>query len=429
MSSPVRRKQILIAEDNPTVAHLLMSQLESEGYETIHAADGTAAWRLLEQGEPPDLVLVDALVPGIGGPALCRRIRATPSLATLPVILLTALEDSSNRLAGLEAGATDFMGKPWSKAELYARVRSLLELKALQDTVQRQRQQLAVLHELGRESSPDLNADEIVAAMAARVAEAAGATGGSVVLVDARGPRRKLALDETLAPPVIVPPVLSEVEQWVAAQVFGSGEPILAADPAGRAGTEGVHSLLAAPLVRQQRMRGFVVLTHREPNHFDQESLDLLATVARQMAVAIENARLMERVQVERRRLAVLIYSMEDAVIATDPEQRVLLTNPAGAALFGEPDADLRGRPIRALADNEMLRSLFAIVASDGEPWGAEIEWCDGRQLYATVSPVGEDGEEGLVAVIQEIGSWSPPREGTAAGRDGAPPADDESEE
>jgi DNA-binding response OmpR family regulator len=150
MSSPVRRKQLLIAEDNPTLAHLLISQLESEGYETIHAADGAAAWRLLEQRDPPDLIILDMPVPGIGGLALCRRIRATPRLATLPIILLTALEDSSNRLAGLEAGATDLIGKPWSKAELYARVRTLLALKALRDTVERQRQQLALLYQSNR---------------------------------------------------------------------------------------------------------------------------------------------------------------------------------------------------------------------------------------------------------------------------------------
>jgi PAS domain S-box-containing protein len=429
MSSPVRRKQLLIAEDNPTLAHLLISQLESEGYETIHAADGAAAWRLLEQRDPPDLIILDMPVPGIGGLALCRRIRATPRLATLPIILLTALEDSSNRLAGLEAGATDLIGKPWSKAELYARVRTLLALKALRDTVERQRQQLALLYQIGQEPTADLNADEIVAGMAAQVARAVGATGGGVVLVGAQGPRCKLAMDETLAPHVVVPPVLNEIEQWVAAQVFETGEPLMAAHPADRGERKGVHSLVAAPLVRQQRIRGFVLLTHHEPNHFDEESLDLLAAVARQMTVAIENTRLMERVQAERRRLAVLIYSMEDAVIATDQDQRILLTNPAGAALLGEPEADLRGRPIRALADNEMLRSLFAIVAADGEPWGAEIEWSDGRQLYATVSPVGEEGEEGLVAVIEETGSWSAPGEGAAAQRDGELPADDESEE
>jgi PAS domain S-box-containing protein len=430
MNSPVRRKQILIAEDNPTLAHLLISQLESEGYEAIHAADGTAAWHLLERREAPDLVILDMPLPGTGGLALCRRIRATPRLAALPVILLTALEDSSSRLAGLEAGATDLIGKPWSKAELYARVRTLLELKGLHDIVERQRQQLALLYEIGREPEGDLNADEVVAQMAARVAKAVGATGGSVVLLDGRGPRRKLAMDETLVPRVIVPPVLNEVEQWVAAAILKTGAPLLAADPAGRPEAAGVRSLVATPLVRQQRIRGFVLLTHGDPNHFDEESSDLLAAVARQMTMAIENTRLMERVQAERRRLAVLIYSMEDAVIATDSEQRVLLTNPAGAALFGEPDADLRGRPIRALVDNEMLRSLFAIVAADGDPWGAEIEWKDGRQLYATVSPVGEEGEEGLVAVIEEVGSWPAAEDHVVARQEEESPAEDgESEE
>ena len=81
MSSSPGSPHILVVEDNPTLAHLLIRQLEGERYETTHAADGTAAWQLLERGDPPDLILLDMLATGIGGLALCRRIRATPRLA------------------------------------------------------------------------------------------------------------------------------------------------------------------------------------------------------------------------------------------------------------------------------------------------------------------------------------------------------------
>ena len=417
MSSPVRHKHILIAEDNPTLAHLLISQLESEGYETIHAADGTAAWRLLQRPDPPDLIILDTQMPGIGGLALCRRIRATPRLAALPVILATALEDSSSRLAGLEAGANDFVGKPWSKAELYARVRTLLDLTALRDAWQRRQGRLELLVELARAFGATISADETLALALTRAAHVMEATGGSVVLVDAQGPRLRIALDDALAPSVTVPPVLDEVEQRVAAGLFESGRPLRVADTAAIEGwSAAVRSLLAAPLVRQERIRGLILLTHREPDRFEQEALVLLDAIACQATMAIENARLAERVQAERRRLAVLIYSLTDAVIVTDREQRILLTNPAGAALLGEPEGDLRGRPIRTLVDHDTLRFLFAQVAADGEPWAAEIEWGDGRHLYATVSPVDDELEEGLVAVIEEI---DPP----------ATPAEDQEEE
>jgi two-component system, OmpR family, response regulator MprA len=398
------RRQILIAEDNPTLAHLLISQLQSEGYETIHAADGAAAWRLLERQEPPDLIIVDVLMPGLGGLALCRRIRATPRLATVPVILATGLDDSSSRLAGLEAGANDFLGKPWSKAELYARVRTLLDVRALRDAYRRPKQQLELLFELGRELGASLNVDETLALTIARAAQVLDATGGSAVLVDARGPRHRIVIDDALAPRVTVPPLLDEFEQRVAAWLFESGRPLRVVDTATIDGWSApARSLLAAPLVRQERIRGFLLLTHRRPNHFEQEALDLLDAVARQVTMAIENARLAERVQAERRRLAVLSYSLAEAVIVTDREQRILLTNPAGAALLGEPDGDLRGRPLRTLVDDETLPSLFAQVAAGGEPWAAEIEWSDGRYLVATISPVDEEMEDGLVAVIQEI--------------------------
>jgi PAS domain S-box-containing protein len=406
MNSPVGRKQILIAEENPTLAHMLSSQLQSEGYETVQAADGAAAWRLLHAHQPPALMIVDARLSGIDGPALCRRIRATPRLADLPVILMTVPEDSPSRLAGLEAGANDFLSKPWSKAELYARVRTLLALRAAQEKLARRQGQLDLLYGIGRELTATASTDETLALLGGRMARALGATGGSVVLVDAQGPKRKVAMDGSLAPRVTLPPVLNGIEQRVAAILLKTGAPLLLEDTRSHEGwaeIEGVRSLAAAPLTRHQRIRGWVSLTHGDPSQFDKEGLDLLTAAARQATVVIEALGLAERLQAERRRFAVLSYSMADAVIATDREGRILLTNPAGAALLGEPEGDLRGRSIRGLVDDETLGALFARVAIEAEPWGAEILMDDGRHLFASVSPVGEEADDGLVAVIEEM--------------------------
>jgi len=90
----------------------------------------------------PDLVLLDILMPGLSGYDVCRAIRADPKLQMLPVVMVTALEDREERVKGIEAGADDFLSKPVNPPELLARVRSLLRIRRLYDTVQRQAEQL-----------------------------------------------------------------------------------------------------------------------------------------------------------------------------------------------------------------------------------------------------------------------------------------------
>jgi PAS domain S-box-containing protein len=303
-----------------------------------------------------------------------------------------------------------------------------LALRAAQEKLARRQGQLDLLYGIGRELTATASTDDTLGLLGGRMARALGATGGSVVLVDAQGPKRKVAMGGSLTPRVTLPPVLDGMEQRVAAVLLKSGAPLLIEDTKSHEGwaeIEGLCSLVAAPLVRQQRIRGWVCLTHREPSQFDREGLDLLAAAARQATVVIETLGLAERLQAERRRFAVLSYSMADAVIATDREGRIVLTNPAGAALLGEPGGDLRGRSIRGLVDDETLGALFARVAIEAEPWGAEIFMDDGRHLFATVSPVGEEADDGLVAVIEELET----DEGEDEPEDGAMDGQGESEE
>jgi class 3 adenylate cyclase len=93
--------------------------------------------------QPPDLVLLDVMMPGLDGYAVCRAIRADARTAVLPVVLVTALDPAQERVKGLEAGADDFLSKPVNQAELMARVRSLLRIKAYHDEIERQKAELA----------------------------------------------------------------------------------------------------------------------------------------------------------------------------------------------------------------------------------------------------------------------------------------------
>jgi class 3 adenylate cyclase len=135
-------KQILVVDDVEKNARLLADVLAVKGYRTRTALSGEAALAAVA-AEPPDLILLDVMMPGLSGYDVCRALRADPRHAMLPIVLVTALDPATERVKGLEAGADDFLAKPLNQAELIARVRSLLRIKSLYDEVQRQKAELA----------------------------------------------------------------------------------------------------------------------------------------------------------------------------------------------------------------------------------------------------------------------------------------------
>jgi DNA-binding response OmpR family regulator len=114
--------KILVVDDEPTIREIVVGYLERDGFKTLEAADGNRARELLES-DPPDLVVLDLMLPGTDGLELCRWIR---SRSRLPVIMLTARGEESDRIVGLELGADDYVTKPFSPRELAARVRTVL---------------------------------------------------------------------------------------------------------------------------------------------------------------------------------------------------------------------------------------------------------------------------------------------------------------
>lgn len=120
------QKRILIAEDEPAVALLLEHTLQKAGYQTLVASDGDTALQVA-QAQRPDLVLLDVMLPGMDGFALCRELQRT---ADIPVMFLTARSEEVDKVVGLELGADDYLTKPFSPSELVARVRAVLRRAA-----------------------------------------------------------------------------------------------------------------------------------------------------------------------------------------------------------------------------------------------------------------------------------------------------------
>ena len=116
---------ILVVEDETPLVTMLRYNLEKEGYRVAAAADGQEALLLLAE-ERPDLVLLDWMLPSVSGLELCRQIRRRREWRDLPVVMLTARAEEADRVRGLETGADDYVTKPFSRAELMARIRAVL---------------------------------------------------------------------------------------------------------------------------------------------------------------------------------------------------------------------------------------------------------------------------------------------------------------
>ena len=139
MHTPPR---ILIVDDNETNRDILRSRLGPQGYELLEAADGEEALAAARQHHP-DLILLDVMMPKMDGIEACRQIKADASLPFMPVVLVTAKSDSKDVVAGLEAGADEYLTKPLDQSALVARVKSMLRMKELTDQVRAQAADLA----------------------------------------------------------------------------------------------------------------------------------------------------------------------------------------------------------------------------------------------------------------------------------------------
>jgi two-component system response regulator MprA len=115
---------VLVVDDEPAVRESLRRALELEGYQVEMAADGDEAIARLAKTDQPDAVILDILMPGVDGLEVCRRLRSSGN--SVPVLMLTAQAEIDSRVAGLDAGADDYLPKPFALAELFARLRALL---------------------------------------------------------------------------------------------------------------------------------------------------------------------------------------------------------------------------------------------------------------------------------------------------------------
>ena len=305
---------ILVVDDNAPSAHLLELQLERDGYRVRVAFDGNEALAKVDE-ELPDLIILDVMMPGLDGFSVCRRIKSEPRTWFIPVIMVTALTQLQDRIQGIEAGADDFLSKPFNREELLARVRSLLRLKAAHDDLQTERNRLALLYSIGQEINSRLSLDAVLGKIVTLTREVLQASMCSFILfrsnteevsqqIISRGGRPSL-VDKEITPAIL--------EQGLAAWVCKHRQGTIVQDTTQDqrwlvlpGDSEPVGSAIAAPLMVGQEITGILLLTHTVPNAFDDGHLTVLTSIAAQAAVTVRNAHLYEEEQKRRQELELL---------------------------------------------------------------------------------------------------------------------------
>jgi CheY-like chemotaxis protein len=144
MKTPV----ILVVDDNQQNLELLQAYLEDMDCKTLPAHGGVEALEIIAD-DPPDLILLDVMMPKMSGFEVCRRIKSNPKTTDIPVIMVTALNEFGDIERGIDSGTDDFVSKPVNKLELLTRVRTMLKLKHLSDKLERT---LAYLSEIEKQS-------------------------------------------------------------------------------------------------------------------------------------------------------------------------------------------------------------------------------------------------------------------------------------
>ena len=285
------KANILVVDDTPQNLRLLENMLTRQGYHLQLVQDGLAALAAA-QTDPPDLILLDIMMPGMDGYAVCQQLKSIEQTRDIPVIFITALDDRLDRAKAFSMGGVDYITKPLRMQEVLARVETHLIL--------RQRSyQLALLNRIGRDLTATLDLHRIAEQIQQAVTEIVGAAGTSVWLRDRAEPdylicQAAFQQDQEQGWSNLGLPVGQGVVGWVVQTGESTRIPDVSHDPRFFVGVDKqtgfrTHSLLAVPLRTRDEVIGVLEVVNKLSGEFTLDDLILVETIAGSAAIAIEN--------------------------------------------------------------------------------------------------------------------------------------------
>jgi PAS domain S-box-containing protein len=367
---------VLVVDDDTVSRHVLIQALANA--ELPHLAVGSGAEALEQIAKvQPSIVLLDLVMPAPDGYQILRILRARPETRELPVVVLTALEGDEEIARVFEAGADDFVRKPFKPVELVARIRGQLRIRGFVEALAKKEQDARLVLELTQALASNLDFRGILFTVVQRIADVARVDRVSIVLVREAGDVGYVVAasdDETLRDLPIDLSKYPEIQQ-----VLTSREPLVIPDVATHPLLEIVRheghksafsSLAILPILYESRPMGVLFLRARHAFTFGDRELALCRTVSSAMAIALRNARVMQtlkdqtqqvtvaRFEAERRlrtlqRYADFFESAADGIVVIDADGHLLFSNPRATTITGYTESDLSGRRVGDLFANE----------------------------------------------------------------------------
>jgi DNA-binding response OmpR family regulator len=306
-----------VVDDDTVSRHVLIQALASAELPHVAVASGAEALRQIDIVDPA-LVLLDLVMPAPDGYEVLRALRARVETRNVPVLVLTALDADEEVARAFEAGADDFIRKPFKPVELVARIRGQLRLRGIVEALARKEQDARVVLELTQALASNLDFRSILFTVVQRIAEVAKVDRVSIVLVREAGDVGYVVAasdDEQLRDLPIDLTKYPEIQQ-----VLSSRQPLLVADMATHPLLEIVRheghksafsSLAILPILYEARPMGVLFLRAKHAFTFGDRELDLCKTVSNAMAIALRNARVMQSLRDQTHQVTVARFEAE----------------------------------------------------------------------------------------------------------------------
>ncbi|HEY1013216.1 MAG TPA: response regulator, partial [Herpetosiphonaceae bacterium] len=307
--------------------------LRDAGYRVSTVGSGEELLQFLKVLSP-DVILLDISLPGINGVDATRQIKSDPERGFIPIILITALGDMKTKVAGLDAGADDFLVKPVEFAELLARVRAMMRLQHSRRGLQEAKQRMEVLLDFSQMLSTSIDVETLAHRVVVQLRDAVGAIRGSIILINER---HDPVVVSTTQQSIDTPMLAKILRDGVAGWVIRAGKPLLLSDARmdqrwirSQRMLDVTSSVSCVPILHNQTVLGVITLVHNRVNYFNQEHIDLMQSMAAQSAVALLNARLFSLTNQQKAQLEHRSHHLEEILTVGE---RLRLNLPLETAL------------------------------------------------------------------------------------------------
>lgn len=392
--------KILIADDNASVRRVLEAMLTAWGYTVISASDGREAWQIMEQADAPPLAVIDWMMPGRDGIDICRGLR-TGSTGFRPyLILLTCRDQQEDIVAGLEAGADDYVTKPFETEELrvrllvgkrYVELQSALKERMTQlhrqgEELRRSNRALKLLHENSRLITSCSNEQELMESICREMVDTAGYRLAWLGLTDESSPTRlrpvaQAGFEDGALDAMKMAWNEASLAKSPAGRAINTGKPVIMQDITGNpqymhrqveAALRGFASLIIIPFSVNKLIQGTLSIYAREREAFDTQEVRLLSELADNLAYGMNSLRtsrerslIEEELKAEHEKAQLYLDVAGVMIVALDLSGTVTLVNPKGCSVLGYPRDEIIGNNWFDLCAPETEQTLRKSVYED----------------------------------------------------------------